>query len=94
MCNPDDANDILAVEEAYSELECVQMCDITQHCNFYSWGAGNIFTNKCFLFRECNATESCESWKSGELECFEEDPQNQLLRVVKAFLRVRNLENY
>jgi len=74
VCNPDDAEDIIAVEDADTELACVESCAATLGCNYYSWSNGTIFTNKCFLFKECcNPVDSCESWQSGEIACFQQD---------------------
>jgi len=72
VCNPNHADDILATYDAYSELECVDLCAATQDCKYYSWGNGNIFTNnnKCYLFKTCTATDTCESWESGQMACF------------------------
>ena len=73
MCNPKNAEDIIAVEDADSELACVELCAATPGCNHYSWSCnGTIFTNKCFLFKHCCETESCECWQSGDMTCFEQ----------------------
>jgi len=77
VCNPDDAEDIIAVEDADTELACVEHCAATPGCNYYSWSNGTIFTNKCFLFKECcNPVDSCESWQSGEMACFVQHNQD------------------
>jgi len=73
VCNPKNAEDIIAVEDADSELACVELCAATPGCNHYSWSCNEtIFTNKCFLFKHCCETESCECWQSGDMTCFEQ----------------------
>jgi len=73
VCNPDDAEDIISVEDADTELACLESCAATLGCNYYSWSNGTIFTYKCFLFKECcNPVDSCESWQSGEIACFKQ----------------------
>jgi len=79
VCNPKNAEDIIAVKDADSELACVELCAATPGCNHYSWSCnGTIFTNKCFLFKECcNPAESCEYWQSGDMTCFEQQHNDQ-----------------
>jgi len=95
VCNPDDAEDIIAVEDADTELACVEHCAATPGCNYYSWSNGTIFTNKCFLFKECcNPVDSCESFQSGEMACFVQDIQDGPCNNYKVLNdRNRNVQN-
>merc|ERR1711887_125995 len=68
VCSTEAIN-IIGVKQASSEKSCIEMCAQTSGCKYYSWGAGNIFSNKCFLFKKCSSTSSCEAWQSGRLEC-------------------------
>merc|ERR1712168_48985 len=63
------ASNIIGIKSSSSEMSCIEMCAKTSGCKYYSWGAGNIFSNTCFLFKACSSTSSCEAWQSGRLEC-------------------------
>jgi len=95
VCNPDDAEDIIGIEDADTELACVEHCAATPGCNYYSWSNGTIFTNKCFLFKECcNPVDSCESFQSGEMACFVQDIQDGPCNNYKVLNdRNRNVQN-
>jgi len=95
VCNPNDAEDIIAVEDADTELDCVEHCAATPGCNHYSWSNGTIFTNKCFLFKECcNPVDSCESFQSGEMACFVQENQDGPCNNYKVLNdRYRNVQN-
>jgi len=58
-------------EKTEGELECVQLCAKESNCQFYSYAAG-IFAKMCFLFSECNPVETCEHFRTGQLECMEQ----------------------
>jgi len=95
VCNPDNANDIIAIVDANTELACVESCASTLGCNYYSWSNGTIFTNKCFLFKECcNPVDSCESWQSGEIACFKQDIKDGPCNNYKVLNdKYRNVQN-
>merc|ERR1711970_1064765 len=63
------ASNMIDVRQSKTEMSCIEECFKTKDCKYYSWGAGKIFTDNCFLFKECKSTPSCESWESGKLEC-------------------------
>jgi len=58
-------------EKTEGELECVQLCAKESNCQFYSYAAG-IFAKMCFLFSECNPVDTCEHFRTGQLECMEQ----------------------
>jgi len=69
VCTSTEEN-LIGTKASASELSCLQMCQMKSDCNFYSWLAGKILNGGiCLLFKECTLTPSCESWKSGELQC-------------------------
>merc|ERR1712168_89918 len=64
-----EASNIIGIKQSSSEMSCIEMCAETPGCKYYSWGAGNIFSNMCFLYKKCTSTSSCEAWQSGQLHC-------------------------
>merc|ERR1712183_719922 len=64
-----EASNIIRIKQSSSEMSCIEMCAETSGCKYYSWGAGNIFSDTCFLYKMCNPTSSCEAWQSGQLQC-------------------------
>jgi len=64
-----EASNIIGVKSSSSEMSCIEKCAETSGCKYYSWGAGNIFSRSCFLFKKCSSTSSCEAWQSGQLQC-------------------------
>jgi len=64
-----EASNIIGIKQSSSEMSCIEMCAETPGCKYYSWGAGNIFSNMCFMFKKCSSTSSCEAWQSGQLQC-------------------------
>jgi len=72
-----EASNIIAIKQSSSEMSCIEMCAETSGCKYYSWGAGNIFSDMCFMFKKCSSTSSCEAWQSGQLQCVT-DPSEYL----------------
>jgi len=70
VCTSTEEN-LIGTKESASELSCLKMCQSKSGCKFYSWLSGKILSNGgvCLLFKQCTLTPSCESWKSGELQC-------------------------
>jgi len=65
-----EASNIIGIKQSSSEMSCIEMCAETPGCKYYSWGAGNIFSDKCFMYKMCDPKpSSCEAWQSGQLEC-------------------------
>jgi len=90
VCDTNDADDIIAIEDTETEYECLLLCAATQDCEYYSWGCENIFYKKCFLFKNCNVKDSCECWQSGQVNCFEKD-QCKDYKILND--KNRNIEN-
>jgi len=63
------SENILKVQNTVSEWECLETCYLNDKCNYYSWGNGT-FNNLCFMYTECKVTSTCETFQSGEMECF------------------------
>jgi len=69
VCSVYKSANIIGIERTKTEMSCIEVCAKTKGCKYYSWGAGKIFTELCFLFKKCTSTSSCEAWQSGQLQC-------------------------
>jgi len=65
----DSAENIIASNITSTALACVELCSLTEGCQYYSWGRGNLFTNTCFMLSKCTPTTTCEGFSSGKLQC-------------------------
>lgn len=61
----------IGIKNAFSELECLNICYRTPGCLFYNFAVSSI-KNLCFLFSTCGQgkTPVCEPWQSGQLSFF------------------------
>ena len=65
-------NNLMSIDSAKNELECLIKCYGTEGCFFYTWyGPDNeAIKNGCFLFSECDNIEPCGTGCNvGQINC-------------------------